>query len=370
MNDHIHLFATEAEFLSAYTNDYVEPWVSFTMESSGMSFNKEQTPPTHDYSKDCLTFNITSAGTIVWKMFSQTSGQTISYTKDNGKTWEDITSTPEGTIINVETGDKIMFKGDNPTYGYNYGQNTFSGSTAEFSVEGNIMSLIYGDNFINQTTLKSGYTFHGLFDCCTGLTSAENLILPATTLTENCYMYMFYGCSSLTTAPEIPATTLAQNCYQSMFSDCSSLTTAPELPATTLTEYCYYCMFGGCTGLAIAPELPATTLAYGCYENMFYDCTSLTSAPELPATTLVENCYFKMFYGCNSLNYIKCLATDISADECTDYWVGSMSSGSGSGSGGGVSPTGTFVKAASMNDWSSKASGAGIPDGWTVQDAS
>ena len=64
MNDHIHLFATETEFTSAYTNDYREPWVSYTMETSGLSYNKGQTPP-HDYSKDYLTFNIKSNGDII-----------------------------------------------------------------------------------------------------------------------------------------------------------------------------------------------------------------------------------------------------------------------------------------------------------------
>lgn len=49
--DCIHLFDTEAEFTSAYTNDYTEPWVSYCMETSGLSFNKGATPPSpsHDY---------------------------------------------------------------------------------------------------------------------------------------------------------------------------------------------------------------------------------------------------------------------------------------------------------------------------------
>ena len=34
---------------------------------------------------------------------------------------------------------------------------------------------------------------------------------------------MFYGCTSLTTAPELPATTLVNGCYQSMFYNCSNL---------------------------------------------------------------------------------------------------------------------------------------------------
>ncbi len=102
----------------------------------------------------------------------------------------------------------------------------------------------------------------------------------------------------------------AGNSCKEMFYGCTSLTTAPELPATTLTDSGYKGMFYGCTSLTTAPELPATTLAYGCYENMFYGCTSLTTAPELPATTLETFCYKRMFYGCSKLNYIKMLATN------------------------------------------------------------
>ena len=168
---------------------------------------------------------------------------------------------------------------------------------------------------------------------------------------------MFDGCTSLRTAPSVlPATTLAQYCYSNMFYNCTSLTTAPALPATTLANGCYSSMFYGCTKLTTAPELPATTLTEGCYSHMFEGCTSLTTAPELPATTLEYNsCYQRMFAGCTKLNYIKCLATDISASSCTYYWVS------------GVAATGTFVKASSMNDWTTGDDG--IPIGWTVQDA-
>ena len=141
-----------------------------------------------------------------------------------------------------------------------------------------------------------------------------------------------------------------------MFNGCTSLKTAPALPATTLAMYCYYNMFQGCKSLATAPkELPATTLADGCYFGMFQDCTSLTTAPELPATTLAMGCYYQMFQGCTKLNYIKCLATDISASYCTGNWVS------------GVAFTGTFVKARRMTSWTTGVSG--IPTGWRVQNA-
>ena len=60
-----------------------------------------------------------------------------------------------------------------------------------------------------------------------------------------------------------------------------------------------------------------------------------------------------MFYGCTSLRSIKCLATNISASDCTADWLS------------GVSATGTFTKASSMESWTEGASG--IPTGWTVE---
>jgi hypothetical protein len=114
-------------------------------------------------------------------------------------------------------------------------------------------------------------------------------------------------------------------------------------------------MFENCPSLVTAPVLPATELAEGCYMGMFKGCTSLTTVPELPATTLAEQCYCNMFYGCTSLNHITCLATDISATDCTYGWVD------------GVSSTGTFIKHPDMNDWTTGESG--IPSGWTVENA-
>ena len=89
------------------------------------------------------------------------------------------------------------------------------------------------------------------------------------------FSHIFYGCTSLTTAPELPSTTLAQSCYVSMFYGCTSLTTVPALPATTLAWFCYENMFYGCSSLTTIPSLPATTLAFICYSNMFNGCTKI-----------------------------------------------------------------------------------------------
>ena len=202
-------------------------------------------------------------------------------------------------------------------------------------------------------TTLANYCYSNMFYGCTALTTAP--ALPATTLVNSCYMSMFNGCTSLTAAPALPATTLADECYSGMFTGCTSLTAAPELPATTLVNSCYMSMFNGCTSLTAAPALPATALADICYHSMFQGCTSLITAPALPATTLSQYCYFGMFNGCSNLNYIKCLATDISASNCLRNWVY------------GVAANGTFVKDPSMSSWPTGDSG--IPSGWTVQDA-
>ena len=221
------------------------------------------------------------------------TNQTLEYSTDT-TTWNTFDTS---TNIFLNNGDKVYVKGvlSSDNHNANYTQFKMSG---KISASGN----------------------------CNALWNYQDLNAP---LKAYCGISMFFGCTSLTTAPELPATTLVECCYPMMFYGCTSLTTAPELPATTLAEYCYYCMFRG--------------------------CTSLTTTPELPATTLAEQCYYRMFYQCTSLKHITCLAADISANQCTSGWVR------------GVSSTGTFVKHPNMSKWTTGTSG--IPSGWEVVDA-
>ena len=302
------------------------------------------------------------------------------YRSSDGVNWN---STPvtAGETISVASG-RVYLRGVNSV------ERLFTSSTssnawelvgANISLGGNINSLLSSAN--PSSVILNNYTFSYLFRGNGSITDASNLILPSSTLSSNCYSYMFYSCTGLTQAPELPATTLQSYCYYGMFYGCTGLTQAPELPATTLQSYCYYGMFRDCTGLTQAPELPATTLQSNCYFSMFQDCTGLTQAPELPATTLQRYCYYSMFQGCTGLtqapelpattlqsycymsmfqgcsrlNSVECLATDISAFDCVSNWLSNVSS------------SGTFVKAASMEDWPSGDSG--IPTGWTVVNA-
>ena len=111
-----------------------------------------------------------------------------------------------------------------------------------------------------------------------------------------------------------------------MFFGCTSLINAPELPATILSDGCYMSMFCNCTSLNQAPVLQATLLEHSCYMSMFENCTSLVQAPVLPAVFSADYCYRWMFDGCAKLNYIKCLMTDTLAHGCTDDWLTGVSS--------------------------------------------
>ena len=322
-----------------------------------------------DYSSEYMTFEAVEDGAYLKFVPDHNSGA-HGYFKINDGEWNYKSAGEIAT--NLKSGDKIFVKSDITSL-----KNAGTGKHRIFDiyglvVYGNIMSLVYGDDFIGKTTIYDR-NFQILF-AYSGLISAENLILPATTLAKACYEYMFKGCTSLTTAPALPATTLASNCYCSMFEGCTSLTQAPQLPATILAEWCYsymfkgctslttapalpattlasncYCsMFEGCTSLTQAPQLPATILAYGCYWDMFKGCTSLTTAPVLPATELAEDCYKGMFEGCTKLIYLKCLAVTSLSGFC-DSWLD------------GIKTEGTFVKVHGVG-----YNTRDIPSTWTV----
>jgi len=291
--DCLKLFQTHEEyeaFVSGRT--MVKPNVSHCVQDNEVHYN-----PIKTMADEYLTFIALENGTLRVPKFVQ-------YSLDNGETWSESVMEEEVTELAIATGDKIMCKfevtqemieqADYPITFLNFR------SSGRVNVQGNIMSMLYGDNFVGQTTLINNLTLGNVFRRCK-VVSAENLVLPATTLTDRCYAQMFMECEYLTTAPELPATTLADSCYTYMFNGCTSLTVAPKLPAITLVNDCYDSMFNGCTSLTLAPELPATTLASLCYMSMFEGCTSLVTIPELSATTLAEDCYSSMFYGCESL---------------------------------------------------------------------
>lgn len=280
---------------------------------------------TIDYSTEYLTF-VAETDNVSFQLVGGVNGNTFQYSIDGGSTWNNVSIGQ--TTSSINTGDKIMFKASSLSIGTETGIGTIRPSGSA-SVEGNIMSLVYGDNFSGQTSITNNFQLRKLFSGSTNITSAENMVLPATTFTKQCYSQMFQGCTNLVTPPKVVGTATAtlngDYCFSDMFANCSSMTTAPELPMTTLGTQCYWYMMQG--------------------------CTSLTEAPVLPALTINTQSYAGMFNGCTSLNSITCLATaGISTKNCNN-WVTNVSS------------SGTFTKAANAS-WGRGTSAA--PSNWTI----
>lgn len=217
------------------------------------------------------------------------SDSDLQYSTD-GQSWTDYAL----NTITLNTNDKVYWR-RNATTVLHRNLGNFYINNGSIDLAGNIMSLL-SSNYEEMTDL-TGWgdsssvntgIFSTLFQHC-HVRNADDLVMPAITLSPYCYYEMFHDTTLVSAAFELPATTLAEGCYNSMFADCNSLTNIQSiLPATTLAVSCYDSMYGACISITEAPELPATTLQTGCYAAMFLSCTSLTSAPVLPATTLVD----------------------------------------------------------------------------------
>ena len=274
-----------------------------------------------------LTFSSPSSFTLKTSNGAQNWNGTLEYST-NTSTWETWDGTTELHSYISGSDNVLYLRGTNNQIiaGQDYNKGwVLTGS--DIACSGNIETLLdYATVASGEHPTMADFCYCWMFFRCTSLTTAPTL--PATTLARYCYSAMFYGCTNLTQvqaelpskaleercyfgmfsnctnlmqAPTLPATILAERCYEQMFYGCTSLTQTPILKATTLGEACYQDMFKGCTSITTAPALPATALSDACYQGMFQNCTNLTTIPDLPATTLISNCYYDMFNGCTKI---------------------------------------------------------------------
>jgi len=152
---------------------------------------------TTDYSREYFTIkSLENNNTITFTKYNKnsnkiTADKPIQYSKDL-TTWNNISFvTDNSSQIVLNSGEKLYLKGTNSAYG-----ETISGfytsaaniqSSGNIDVMGNIMSLIYGDNFENNSTISSNRTFTNLFRNNNKLTNAKYLVLPTMSLTTGCY---------------------------------------------------------------------------------------------------------------------------------------------------------------------------------------
>jgi hypothetical protein len=179
--------------------------------------SEEPEPPTPTgYSDMYLTMEIMSAGSLKWYTQNNNSQKTIEYKKNDGE-WTQITSTNAGTLVSVAVGDIIQLRGDNAQYAPADGRcSCWCGTTATYKLYGNIMSLIDSTGFTTLSSFTQQNVFMNFFNSG-GCIDAENLILPATALTNYCYQGMLAQSANLKVGPLLPVETLVQGCYAYLF---------------------------------------------------------------------------------------------------------------------------------------------------------
>lgn len=248
----------------------------------------------------------------------------LEYCIDGSNNWISLTAGSYTPSINA--GQTLSFRGSNLVPVSNTGIGTFT-ITKSCKLKGNCNSLLFGNNVAtNYSLAEYQYAFYKLFYNCTTIKEVAKTFLPAMALSNYCYGYMFYGCTALTSAPNLPALTLAGSCYYYMYYGCTALTDPGVISANALATYCCY--------------------------GMYYKCTSLQTAPVLNAETLVSYCYYYMFSGCTSLNLVQTYAKTLTGYYQMYYWLNNVSS------------TGTFYK---HRDAAWDVSGAsGVPNGWDI----
>ena len=117
----------------------------------------------------------------------------VEYSTDDGTTWNTYTVSTASTAISLASvGSSVLFRGNNERLSY------AASNYHKFVMTGQIEAS--GD-----------------------LTSLFNEVGGDVAMVASACSYLFSGCTSLLTAPNLPSTTLASHCYNSLFKGCSAL---------------------------------------------------------------------------------------------------------------------------------------------------
>ena len=228
--DGTNVYDFSKESVTLNKNTYYQSDVAMTKTFDGLT-----TP---------LTLEATADGSIeVYPVFA------MKYSVDGGTPVEISANTT--ITINVTAGQKVSFYSTNSALAKKESSIMYRTSIIPkipCYVYGNVMSLIddSGTGFANDKTISADLALYGLFTNYGNPNPnlinhpTKRILLPATTLANNCYKQMFYVCTSLTTAPDLPAPTLADGCYYYMFGYCTSLNYVKCLATNVSAPDCLY----------------------------------------------------------------------------------------------------------------------------------
>ena len=192
---------TQANFIGADPN-YAFYYLDLGVAQVNIIWNIVRDGRSQSQTNDMM--QMTAGQLVVW------DGRNKSGSKDNSSNyyletfiWDDI---------QIAANQKIYLRN---TAGLGISSSTRSATkiisaiqNVSYNVGGNIETIY---NYTSDNNMTSYFAYY-LFNEDTHIINAGSLILPATSLANYCYSYMFRGCTSLTTAPTLPATSLADYC--------------------------------------------------------------------------------------------------------------------------------------------------------------
>ena len=258
-----------------------------------------------------------NSGVCIFKRKDPTIERTINlqYSLDSGETWSSYTmpdANASGATISLSKGQSVMFKGNNPE-GYN--ETYWDNSKLQIKLAhqfkccgicklyGNVMSLIYDDNFIDKTEIPNNGSFGMLFAANTGITEAV-ITFPENYNSKKMGYSIFVNCPNLNTIvfecgdfqdavyfanldSKLNVCHLnmrlnnCTSCYF-MFNQCSGLTSLDlsKWDTSNVTNMGY--MFSECSGLTSIGDLSKwNTSNVTDMQAMFQACSGLTSVGDL-----------------------------------------------------------------------------------------
>jgi len=301
------------------------------------------------------------ANTITVNKFgTPTTGTTLAYSFDKS-TWTTVTYSDDVCTISIPNqNQKLYFRSSD---GLSQSSSNYYRvySTNNINIGGDLKTLVdYTDSTIDTIP---PYNFYQLFYSSSSksakIVDTSNLTMDNIIYVDsNAFYNTFRGCTTLITPiRELPATYGGYQCYKSMYYGATSMTSAPIIKISntwsghTGNGSLFNSMFKGCTSLQSVDlsniSFSATGAAFGA-NSMFDGCTNLRG-PVVINNQGLQNSMTKMFNNCSSLSDIRYLGSSWNSSYATDWVSGVSSSGDFYNIGGATIPTGTN----------------GIPTGWT-----
>lgn len=200
--------------------------------------------PYAEYMEQYLTFEALESGTFTLFMDRACGDRTVSYSIDGGETWVDTNHVYYSTSKRITTpslnaGDKVIWKciSSNGAFSESYGAPCNFSSTGNCNIYGNILSLVYGDNFIGKDSITDGYqTFRGNFKSGMKCVSAENLIIPISVIKQSVCINLFQNNTIVEKGPVIISSDIQSQALNAAFSGCTSLASLAILADTVNTS--------------------------------------------------------------------------------------------------------------------------------------